>query len=130
MQKSNWICTDIDYAQFRREAPEEGSNVFELARVNAYGDMYCVAHGFVYLDMDVNECKREMLISFYGWSEDDIHSDEFSGLLAEAAFEMSAPEYDTNDVYDSFETAAKALGELIGVDIEKQGGIINGSESI
>ena len=43
---------------------------------------------------------------------------------------MSAPEYDTNDVYDSFETAAKALGELIGVDIEKQGGIINGSESI
>ena len=27
------------------------------------------------------------------------------------------------------ETAAKALGELIGVDIEKQGGIINGSES-
>ena len=28
------------------------------------------------------------------------------------------------------ETAAKALGELIGVDIEKQGGIINGSESI
>lgn len=28
------------------------------------------------------------------------------------------------------ETAAKALGELIGVNIEKQGGIINGSESI
>lgn len=119
MQKSNWICIDIDYARFRREAPEKGSNVFELAQVNAYGDTYCVAHGFVYLDMDVNECKREMLISFYGWSEDDIHSDEFSGLLAEAVFEMSAPEYDTNDVYDSFETAAKALGELIGVDIEK-----------
>ena len=28
------------------------------------------------------------------------------------------------------ETAAKALGKLIDVDIEKQGGIINGSESI
>ena len=28
------------------------------------------------------------------------------------------------------ETAAKALGELIGVNIERQGGIINGSESI
>ena len=52
MQKSNWICTDIDCAQFRREAPEKGSNVFELAQVNAYGDTYCVAHGFVYLDMD------------------------------------------------------------------------------
>ena len=130
MQKSNWICIDIDYARFRREAPEKGSNVFELAQVDAYGDMYRVAHGFVYLDMDVNECKREILISFYGWSEDDIHSDEFSGLLAEAFFEMSAPEYDTNDVYDSFERAAKALGELIGVDIEKQGGIINGSEGI
>ena len=62
MQKSNWICIDIDYARFRREAPEKGSNVFELAQVNAYGDTYCVAHGFVYLDMDVNECKREMLI--------------------------------------------------------------------
>lgn len=35
MQKSNWICTDIDCAQFRREAPEKGSNVFELAQVNA-----------------------------------------------------------------------------------------------
>ena len=73
----------------------------------------------LFILIDVNECKREILISFYGWSEDDIHSDEFSGLLAEAVFEMSAPEYDTNDVYDSFETAAKALGELIGVDIEK-----------
>ena len=28
------------------------------------------------------------------------------------------------------ETAAKASGELIGINIEKQGGIINGSESI
>ena len=57
MQKSNWICTDVDCAQFRREAPEKGSNVFELAQVNAYGDTYCVAHGFVYLDMDVEVLK-------------------------------------------------------------------------
>lgn len=119
MQKNNWICTDTDCAQFRREIPEKGSNVFELAQVNAYDDMYRVAHGFVYLDVDIDEREREKLISFYGWSEDDIHSDEFSGLLAEEVFEMSASEYDTNDVYDSFETAAKALGELIGVDIEK-----------
>ena len=32
--KKNWVCTDPDCVQFRREAPEHGHNVFELAQVN------------------------------------------------------------------------------------------------
>ena len=128
MQKNNWICTDTDCAQFRREIPEKGSNVFELAQVNAYDDMYRVAHGFVYLDVDIDEREREKLISFYGWSEDDIHSDEFSGLLAGDGLEMSAYGNDTDVVYEAFETLAKALRELSGVDMDKEGEKISGSE--
>lgn len=44
--KKNWVCTDPDCVQFRREAPEHGHNVFELAQVNQYGaGLFRVAHG-------------------------------------------------------------------------------------
>lgn len=115
-----WVCTDPDCAQFRREAPEKGDNVFELAQVNQYGcDLFRVAHRFVYLNEDVDENERESLVSMYGWDEDDLYSDEFNGILAEAVFETSAAEYDTSAEYSSFEAAARALGHLIDVDIGK-----------
>ena len=34
-------------------------------------------------------------------------------------FETACTEYDTLDKYDTFEDAAKALGELIGVDVSQ-----------
>lgn len=98
-ERKSWVCTDPDCAQFRREAPEKGDNVFELA--------------------DVDENERESLVSMYGWDEDDLYSDEFNGILAEAVFETSATEYDTSAEYSSFEAAARALGHLIDVDIGK-----------
>lgn len=119
-ERKSWVCTDPDCAQFRREAPEKGDNVFELAQVNQYGcDLFRVAHGFVYLNEDVDENERESLVSMYGWDEDDLYSDEFNGILAEAVFETSATEYDTSAEYSSFEAAARALGHLIDVDIGK-----------
>lgn len=119
-KRQSWVCTDSDCAQFRREAPEKGDNVFELAQVNQYGcNLFCVAHGFVYLNEDVDEDERERLVSMYGWDGDDLDSDEFNGILAEAVFETSATEYDTSAEYSSFEAAARALGHLIDVDIGK-----------
>lgn len=66
-KRQGWICTDPDCVQFRREAPEKGEKVFELAQVNQYGcNLFRVAHGFIYLNEDVDEDEREILISMYG----------------------------------------------------------------
>lgn len=78
-----------------------------------------MAHGFVYLNEDVDENERESLVSMYGWDEDDLYSDEFNGILAEAVFETSATEYDTSAEYSSFKVAMRALGQLIDVDVSK-----------
>lgn len=117
--KKNWVCADPDCVQFRREAPERGSsNVFELAQVNQYGyNLFRVAHGFVYLDDDVDGRERESICEMYGWDDETINSPEFNGSLAEAVFESSAPEYDTSEEYHSFKDAALAVGQLIGVDV-------------
>lgn len=69
-----------------------------------------MAHGFIYLNEDVDEDESEILISMYGWDEDDLDSDEFNGILAEAVFETSATEYDTSAEYSSFKAAMRALG--------------------
>lgn len=119
-KRQGWVCTDPDCAQFRREAPKKGEKVFELAQVNQYGcNLFRVAHGFIYLNEDVDEDEREILISMYGWDEDDLDSDEFNGILAEAVFETSATEYDTSAEYSSFKAAMRALGQLIDVDVSK-----------
>ena len=102
--------------QWRREAPEKGEGVFELAQVNEYVSFFKVAHGFVY-PADVEKEKDE-LMSSYDWPEETINSDDFPAILAEASFEFAATEYDGIVEYDSFEKAARALGNLIGVDVE------------
>lgn len=78
-----------------------------------------MAHGFIYLNEDVDEDEREILIAMYGWDEDDLDSDEFNGILAEAVLETSATEYDTSAEYNSFKAAMRALGQLIDVDVSK-----------
>ena len=78
-----------------------------------------MAHGFVYLNEDVDENERESLVSMYGWDEDGLYSDEFNGILAEAVFETSVTEYDTSAEYSSFKVAMRALGQLIDVDVSK-----------
>lgn len=78
-----------------------------------------MAHGFIYLNEDVDEDEREILIAMYGWDEDDLDSDEFNGIPAEAVFETSATEYDTSAEYNSFKAAMRALGQLIDVDVSK-----------
>ena len=113
---TGWICTDPDTMQWRREAPEKGEGVFELAQVNEYVSHFKVAHGFVY-PADVENDKDE-LMSSYDWPEETINSDDFPALLAEASFESGGTEYDSPKEYDSFKKAARALGNLIGVDVE------------
>ena len=113
---TGWICTDPDAMQWRREAPEKGEGVFELAQVNEYVSHFNVAHGFVY-PADVEKDKDELIFA-YDWPEETIKSDDFPAILAEASFEFAATEYDGIVEYDSFEKAARALGNLIGVDVE------------
>lgn len=113
---TGWICTDPDTMQWRREVPEKGEGVFELAQVNEYVSHFKVAHGFVY-PADVEKDKDE-LMSSYDWPEETINSDDFPAILAEASFETGVTEYDSPKEYDSFEKAARALGNLIGVDVE------------
>lgn len=113
-----WVCTDNDCLQYRRPVfGEHEGTVFELAQINQYGDIFKVAHGHVYNEVDVTDDEIKQYIAMYGWSEEDIDSEEFSGLLAEAVFESSGTEYDTTEEYSSFADAALALGELIGVDV-------------
>lgn len=117
-ERKNWICTDPDCAQHRRQAPEHGHNVFELAQVNQYGaSLYRVAHGFVYLDNDVDGRERDSLCELYGWNAETINSPDFYAILAEAVFETSATEYDTGAEFSTYTDAAQALGRLIGVDV-------------
>ena len=117
-KKTNWVCTDPDCVQFRREAPEHGHNVFELAQVNQYGaSLYRVAHGFVYLDNDVDGRERDLLCELYDWDVEVINSPDFNASLAEVVFVTSATEYDTSEEYHSFKDAVLAVGQLIGVDV-------------
>lgn len=117
-ESKNWICTDTDCAQYRRQAPEHGHNVFELAQVNQYGaGLFRVAHGFVYLDNDLDGRERDSLCELYDWDVEIINSPDFNASLAEAVFETSAPEYDTGAEFPTYTDAAQALGQLIGVDV-------------
>ena len=97
--KKNWVCTDPDCVQFRREAPEHGHNVFELAQVNQDGH------------------ERDLLCELYDWDAEIINSPDFNAILAETVFETSATEYDTSEEYQTFKDAALAVGRLIGVDV-------------
>ena len=116
--KKNWVCTDPVCVQFRREAPEHGHNVFELAQVNQYGaGLFRVAHGFVYLDNDLDGHERDLLCELYDWDAEIINSPDFNANLAETVFETSATEYDTSEEYQTFKDAALAVGQLIGVDV-------------
>lgn len=116
--KKNWVCTNPDCVQFRREAPEHGHNVFELAQVNQYGaSLYRVAHGFVYLDNDVDGRERDLLCELYDWDVEVINSPDFNASLAEVVFVTSATKYDTSEDYHTFKDAALAVGRLIGVDV-------------
>lgn len=117
-ESRNWICADSDCAQFRRQAPERGHNVFELAQVNQYGPgLFHIAHGFVYLDNDMDGRERDSLCDLYGWDMETINSPDFNAILAEAVFETSAAEYDTDTEFSTYAGAAQALGRLIGVDV-------------
>lgn len=87
-----------------------------MAQVNEYVSHFKVAHGFVY-PADVEKDKDALIIS-YDWPEETINSDDFPAILAEASFESGVTEYDVPVEYDSFEKAARALGNLIGVDVE------------
>lgn len=120
-----WICTDSDSLQYRRRIynPYSDATVFELAQINQCGDdLYKVAHGFVY-DSDIDFKETNDLCDMYGLSDEDINAavndGSFPALLAEMSFETDATEYHTDGEYPSYESAAKALGELIGVNIEQ-----------
>lgn len=106
-----WISTDVDCTQYRRDASEKGEGVFELYQVNQYGeDLFHIAHGFVYPE-DYNPEQNEELVTAYSFSQEDMESAAFPALMAEAVFESAAPEY------SSFEEASKIIGATIGVDV-------------
>lgn len=112
-----WICTDSDTAQYRRDASEKGEGVFELYQVNQYGeDLFHIAHGFVYPE-DYDPEQNEELVTAYRFSREDMESVAFPALMAEAVFESSGTQYDTEAEYSSFEEAAKIIGATIGVDV-------------
>lgn len=112
-----WISTDVDCTQYRRDASEKGEGVFELYQVNQYGeDLFHIAHGFVY-PKDYDPEQNEELVTAYSFSQEDMESAAFPALMAEAVFESAAPEYDTETEYSSFEEASKIIGATIGVDV-------------
>lgn len=98
---------------------DKASESFDASLENFKDSLFRVAHGHIYLDRDVDDDEVKQFICEYGWDEETLDSPEFPGLLAEAVLESSATEYDTDGTYSTFEDAAKALGELIGVDVSQ-----------
>ena len=119
IEQAFWVCTDSDTMQWRRLAPEKGESVYEMYQVNQYGsDLFHVAHGFLYPN-DYAVDQNEELLTVYGWPQETIKSSEFPALMAEAVFESSAPEYDTEEEFNYFEEAAKVICKTIGVNINE-----------
>lgn len=118
---TEWVCTDNDCLQFRRRPDDiENQPVFELVQINEYHDrLYHVAHGRIVFAHDVTEQDIEFLFHSYNWTYSTLLGDSGYAVVAEAMFETACTEYDTPDEYDTFEDAAKALGELIGVDVSQ-----------
>ena len=83
----------------------------------AYRNYFRVAHGFVYLDNDLDGHERDLLCELYDWDAETINSPDFNAILAETIFETSAPEYDTDAEFSTYTDASQALGRLIGVDV-------------
>lgn len=105
-----WILTDPDTAQYRRRLPDMGgAPVFELAEVHQYGDIFRVGHGRISIAYDLNNEEIDTLCSTYGVTREDYDAEDWYGILAEMAFESSAEEYDTPEVYHNFTAAEKAI---------------------
>lgn len=118
-----WICTDDDTAQYRRRVynrcwAKRDDIVHELAQVNQYDDFFRIAHGFVY-DSEIDADETNSLRAMYGWDEETVNCADFPALLAEAYFETHTSEYEieTPEKYTTFERAAKALAEFIGMNV-------------
>lgn len=122
-EESAWTMTDDNCFQFRRRLPDfGGAPYYELAQVNTYGDrLFSVAHGRVSLSYDMDESSLDELTKQYGWSPISILGREGGGIVAEAIFENGGTEYDLPEEYPTFEAAAKALCEKLGLNWEKYG---------
>lgn len=114
-----WVCTDPDCFQYCRQVGLDSNQlpIFELAQVNAYVDGFCrVAHGYVHIS-DLDDEEIEELAKQYDWPAS--HLLGFNGwrYMAEAVFESGGTEYDLKTKYHSLQDAARALGNLIDVDV-------------
>lgn len=105
--RAEWIKTDDDSVQYRREVPEleyDQNKVFELYQVQTVKDLgemmkeedkdpaiYAIAHAFIYS----SEIDTESVLSSFGYdSVEQIDADyginERDGILAECQFELDA----------------------------------------
>lgn len=102
-KEKNWIITDDDSVQYRREVTElENSQckVFELYQVQAVEDMtksmeenptiFAIAHDFVYM----SEIDIQGTLECYGYDSVEQmktqYGEDWEGILAECQFELDA----------------------------------------
>lgn len=103
-ETKNWVMTDDDSVQYRREAVElehDGEKVFELYQLQATRDpadvaskdpaIYGIAHDFIY----VSEIDMQSVLDCYGYgSVDEVREaygqDWMDAILAECQFELDA----------------------------------------
>ena len=100
LKSKDWILTDDDSCQYRREAVElekDSGKVFELYQIQAVAAssdpdpaIYKIAHDYVYL----NEVDVDSVLECYGYeSLDNLKStypDNWEAILAESQFELDA----------------------------------------
>lgn len=111
---SQWICTDPDCAQWRRQVGEDS---FELVQVIELPDDFAVAHGIIYLS-DYKEEEKQMILGFFDYSSwNDLV--EKSGsvavanqIFAECAFESEWAEYISDIKLRTFKEAEAKVKEI------------------
>ena len=100
LQSKNWILTDDDSCQYRREAIElekDSGKVFELYQIQAVAAssdpdpaIYKIAHDYVHL----SEVDVDSVLECYGYESLDnlktTYPDDWEAILAESQFELDA----------------------------------------
>lgn len=91
---------------------------YEFLGINEYGStgtLYHVAYGVIRIK-DISAAERQLLCETYSLEEPDAGdlemSVKFESELATAAFRYFSTDYDTDEEYQSYEAALKAMEDL------------------
>ena len=125
---AEWICTDVDYAQWQRKIDDHTFEMWEVGAMRnrtEYLDNIEIAGGVVaidyYLGDELTASMLEELADVYGCNAGELLND--SSLIARYIFQYNLNDfiYDTNDehrypTFDTFDKAERFIKQQIGME--------------